>query len=224
MLCAHLREASPLRSKNSRSISSRRVFISPRLWFAGLGAAMINTVYKLVGLKTFCHIGGEIRNPEKNIPRGIFISFRSWHHRAVISPCRPAFSRRPWRKPRHSLHRRLFVELLLRHRAAKLRQPGWFSGSPWPPFFAFCSAIPRCPIRSSHGNFSPVCQKRIDENFPHIALLITPARWRSSSEYTETGDRHRRAFPRQAPDREFIGQAGWRMLLRRASDRRTLAV
>src|SRR5882757_9986965 len=44
------------------------------LWFAGLGAAMINTVYSYWGYYNICHLGGEIREPEKNIPRGIFLS------------------------------------------------------------------------------------------------------------------------------------------------------
>src|SRR5260370_11813516 len=44
------------------------------LWFAGLGAAMINTVYSYWGYYNITHLGGEIRDPEKNIPRGIFLS------------------------------------------------------------------------------------------------------------------------------------------------------
>jgi len=35
---------------------------------------MINTVYSYWGYYNICHLGGEIRNPEKNIPRGIFLS------------------------------------------------------------------------------------------------------------------------------------------------------
>jgi fructoselysine transporter len=44
------------------------------LWFAGLGAAMVNTVYSYWGYYNICHLGGEIRDPQKNIPRGIFLS------------------------------------------------------------------------------------------------------------------------------------------------------
>src|SRR5216684_2659863 len=49
-------------------------FHSPSILFAGLGAAMINTVYSYWGYYNICHLGGEIRDPEKNIPRGIFLS------------------------------------------------------------------------------------------------------------------------------------------------------
>jgi amino acid transporter len=44
------------------------------VWFAGLGAAMVNTVYSYWGYYNICHLGGEIRDPERNIPRGIFLS------------------------------------------------------------------------------------------------------------------------------------------------------
>src|SRR5438552_786605 len=44
------------------------------LWFAGLGSAMVSTVYSYWGYYNICHLGGEIKQPEKNIPRGIFLS------------------------------------------------------------------------------------------------------------------------------------------------------
>ncbi len=44
------------------------------LFFAGLGSATVNTIYTYWGYYNICHLGGEIRQPEKNIPRGIFIS------------------------------------------------------------------------------------------------------------------------------------------------------
>jgi fructoselysine transporter len=44
------------------------------VFFAGLGAATVNTVYTYWGYYNICHLGGEIRDPERNIPRGIFLS------------------------------------------------------------------------------------------------------------------------------------------------------
>ena len=44
------------------------------MFAAALGAASVNTVYSYLGYYNVCHLGGEIRNPEKNIPRSIFIS------------------------------------------------------------------------------------------------------------------------------------------------------
>ena len=44
------------------------------LFFAGLGSATVNTIYTYWGYYNICHLGSEIRNPERNIPRGIFLS------------------------------------------------------------------------------------------------------------------------------------------------------
>ena len=44
------------------------------LFFLGLGAATQQTMYSYLGYYNVCHLGGEIRAPEKNIPRSIFIS------------------------------------------------------------------------------------------------------------------------------------------------------
>ncbi len=55
-------------------------FSAPELsWaFAGiLGQATVKTVYSYLGYYNVCHLGGEIHNPEQNIPRAIFISIIS---------------------------------------------------------------------------------------------------------------------------------------------------
>src|SRR5580658_1946121 len=39
-----------------------------------VGQASVKTVYSYLGYYNVCHLGGEIRNPGKNIPRSIFIS------------------------------------------------------------------------------------------------------------------------------------------------------
>ncbi len=44
------------------------------VFFAGLGAATVNTIYTYWGYYNVCHLGAEIREPERNIPRGIFLS------------------------------------------------------------------------------------------------------------------------------------------------------
>lgn len=43
-------------------------------FFLGLGQASIKTVYSYLGYYNVCHLGGEIKEPERNIPRSIFIS------------------------------------------------------------------------------------------------------------------------------------------------------
>jgi fructoselysine transporter len=44
------------------------------LFFVGLGQASVKTVYSYLGYYNVCHLGGEIKKPEINIPRSIFIS------------------------------------------------------------------------------------------------------------------------------------------------------
>lgn len=41
---------------------------------AALGFASVKTVYSYLGYYNVCHLGGEIINPQKNIPRSMFIS------------------------------------------------------------------------------------------------------------------------------------------------------
>ncbi|MGC1385860.1 MAG: amino acid permease [Candidatus Acidiferrales bacterium] len=61
--------------------NAARVFTySPNTWklswifFAGLGHASVQTVYSYLGYYNVCNLGGEMKNPERNIPRAIFIS------------------------------------------------------------------------------------------------------------------------------------------------------
>jgi fructoselysine transporter len=44
------------------------------IFWVGLGQASLQSVYSYLGYYNVCHLGGEIVNPQKNIPRSIFIS------------------------------------------------------------------------------------------------------------------------------------------------------
>ena len=44
------------------------------LFFVALGQASVKTIYSYLGYYNVCHLGGEIKSPEKNIPKSIFIS------------------------------------------------------------------------------------------------------------------------------------------------------
>jgi len=48
-------------------------FFTMAFW-AAVGQASVKTVYAYLGYYNVCHLGGEIKNPGKNIPRSIFIS------------------------------------------------------------------------------------------------------------------------------------------------------
>ena len=44
------------------------------LLFAALGHGTVQTIYSYLGYYNVCNLGGEMKSPEKNIPRAIFIS------------------------------------------------------------------------------------------------------------------------------------------------------
>ena len=44
------------------------------LFFAGLGSATVQTIYTYLGYYNICNLGSELKKPEKNIPKSIFIS------------------------------------------------------------------------------------------------------------------------------------------------------
>jgi amino acid transporter len=49
-------------------------FSSGTLLFAALGQASLKAVYSYLGYYNVCHLGAEIKDPEKNIPRSILLS------------------------------------------------------------------------------------------------------------------------------------------------------
>ncbi|MET0394763.1 MAG: APC family permease [Chitinophagaceae bacterium] len=63
----HRQHAVPLLPQGSES------FFSFAFW-AAIGQGSVKTVYSYLGYYNVCHLGGEIRDPGKNIPRSIFIS------------------------------------------------------------------------------------------------------------------------------------------------------
>ncbi|WP_461451516.1 APC family permease [Mucilaginibacter sp.] len=53
---------------------SKDAFDLTPIFFVGLGQASLKTVYSYLGYYNVCHLGGEIKNPDRNIPRAIFLS------------------------------------------------------------------------------------------------------------------------------------------------------
>jgi amino acid transporter len=53
--------------------SGNESFFTYAFWVA-MGHASVRSVYAYLGYYNVCHLGGEIKNPGKNIPRSIFIS------------------------------------------------------------------------------------------------------------------------------------------------------
>lgn len=49
-------------------------FLFQGVFWMALGQASVKTIYSYLGYYNVCHLGGEIKNPQKNIPLSIFIS------------------------------------------------------------------------------------------------------------------------------------------------------
>jgi fructoselysine transporter len=146
------------------------------LWFAGLGAAMVNTIYSYWGYYNICHLGGEIRDPEKNIPRGIFLSILGITI-LYLAMQTSLLGVVPWREAQHSpFIASLFVEKLYGTRAAHFVtwMVLWIALAS---IFSLLLGYSRVPYSAAlDGNFFPFFAKlHPTKHFPHVSLLVLGA-------------------------------------------------
>src|SRR5947199_4108462 len=139
------------------------------VWFAGLGSAMVNTIYSYWGYYNICHLGGEIKDPEKNIPRGIFLSI------AGIAVLYLAMQTSilgvvPWREAQNSKFIvSTFVERLYGPHAAQLATAMvlWIALAS---VFSVLLGYSRVPYSAAlDGNFFPIFGRlHPTKHFPHF--------------------------------------------------------
>jgi fructoselysine transporter len=143
------------------------------VWFAGLGAAMVNTVYSYWGYYNICHLGGEIREPEKNIPRGIFLSILGITI-LYLAMQTSILGVVPWREAQNSpFLASLFVERLYGPGAARIAT-GMVLWVALASVFSVLLGYSRVPYSAAlDGNFFPVFGRvHPTKHFPHISLLL----------------------------------------------------
>jgi len=143
------------------------------VWFAGLGAAMVNTVYSYWGYYNICHLGGEIRDPEKNIPRGIFLSILGITI-LYLAMQTSLLGVVPWREAQNSpFLASLFAERVYGPAAAKIITVMilWIALAS---VFSVLLGYSRVPYSAAlDGNFLPVFARvHPTKHFPHISLLF----------------------------------------------------
>ncbi len=88
------------------------------VFFAGLGMASVKSMYSFLGYYNVCHLGGEIKNPSKNIPRSIIISILGI---AILYLCMQTsvLGVLPWKEARDSKFvASLFFERIYGHQVA----------------------------------------------------------------------------------------------------------
>ncbi|MBL7923603.1 MAG: APC family permease [Bacteroidia bacterium] len=139
---------------------------------AGFGAAMIKTIYSYLGYYNVCHLGGEIRNPGKNIPRSMFLSVAGIAILYLLLNI-SVTSVIPWQEAMHSeFIVSTFIEKLYGSTAAN-----WATLMVlWVAFaslFAVMLGYSRIPYAAAtEGEFFRVFSKlHPTKHFPHVSLL-----------------------------------------------------
>ncbi|MGH9745299.1 MAG: APC family permease [Candidatus Acidiferrales bacterium] len=142
------------------------------IFFAGLGHASVQAIYSYLGYYNVCNLGGEMKNPERNIPRAIFLSiFGIAALYFAMQTCILAVI--PWQEARNSPYVvSLFVE--------RTFGPNWASVATalilvtaFGSVFSATLGYSRVPYAAAlDGNFFSIFGRvHPTKHFPHIALI-----------------------------------------------------
>ncbi|MCC2548869.1 APC family permease [Hymenobacter sp. BT175] len=140
---------------------------------AAMGQAAVKTIYSYLGYYNICHLGAEVKEPHKLIPRSIFLSILgimalylllNWSVGTVI----------PWQDAQHSKFIvSTFVEQLYGPVAAKAATALvlWVA---FASLFAVLLGYSRIPYAAAaDGEFLPVfARTHPTKHFPHVSLLL----------------------------------------------------
>ena len=147
-------------------------FFKATFWVA-LGQAGVKTIYSYLGYYNVCNLGGEIKNPGKNIPRSIFISVigiavlylgLNWSIATVI----------PWQEAQHyDFVVSIFFEKIYGNMPARIAT-GLIMWIAFASLFAVMLGYSRVPYAAAaDGNFFKIFARlHPTKNFPHISLLF----------------------------------------------------
>ncbi len=139
---------------------------------AGFGSAMVKTIYSYLGYYNVCHLGSEIKNPVKNIPRSMFLSVAGIALLYLLMNI-SVTSVIPWQEAMHSeFIVSTFVERIYGTTAANWATVMilWIA---FASLFAVMLGYSRVPYAAAlEGEFFPAFGKlHPTRHFPHIAVL-----------------------------------------------------
>lgn len=142
------------------------------LFFVALGQASVKTIYSYLGYYNVCHLGAEIRDPGKNIPRSIFISIIGIAF-LYLSMNISVVSVIPWQEAQHSdFIISTFIERIYGEGAASLvtLMILWVA---FASLFSVMLGYTRIPYAAAEdGRFFKVFAKlHPTKNFPYVSLL-----------------------------------------------------
>ncbi len=141
-------------------------------FLAGFGSAMLIAMYDLLGYYDICYVGGEVRNPERVIPRSIIysvIAIASMYLLTTLS----IISVIPWREAMHSKFiASEFIEKLYGGKAAAL-VTGLVLWTAFASLFALLLGYSRIPYAAAiNGHFFKSFGKlHPTGKFPYVSLL-----------------------------------------------------
>ncbi|MGE5520371.1 MAG: APC family permease, partial [Candidatus Dadabacteria bacterium] len=144
-------------------------------WVA-LGQGSVKTIYSYLGYYNVCHLGGEIRDPGRNIPRSIFISVAGI---AVLYLCMNLSIAHviPWQEAKnYDFIVSVFVEKTFGIGAARVATALVLIVA-FSSLFAVLLGYSRIPYAAAiDGNFFKVFGKlHPTKNFPHVSLVFISA-------------------------------------------------
>jgi amino acid transporter len=141
-------------------------------FWAALGAATVKTIYTYLGYYNVCHLGAEIRDPARIIPRSIFISIIGiavlylLMQTAILGVV-------PWQEAQQSKYVvSLFVERIMGPTAAHIAT-GMILWIAFGSLFALTLGYSRIPYAAAADGtfFSVFARVHPTKHFPHISLL-----------------------------------------------------
>ncbi len=142
------------------------------VFFAGLGHASVQTIYTFLGYYNVCALGGEVRSPERTIPRSIFISIAGITL-LYLTMQLSILGVVPWRDIAASpFIVSTFVEIVHGHAAASVATVLIL----WIAFASLFSALlgySRIPYAAATDGtfFASFGRLHSTKHFPHVALL-----------------------------------------------------
>jgi fructoselysine transporter len=146
------------------------------LLFAALGHGTVQTVYSYLGYYNVCNLGGEMKTPEKNIPRAIFISILGITA-LYLAMQTSILSVIPWREAAESKFiASTFIERLYGRPWANLAT-ALILATAMGSVFAAMLGYSRVPYAAAaDGNFLPIFARlHPTKHFPYISLLALAA-------------------------------------------------
>ncbi|MGH9789345.1 MAG: APC family permease [Candidatus Acidiferrales bacterium] len=141
-------------------------------FFTGLGAAMLISIYTYLGYQNVCYLGGEIKNPERVIPRAIILSILAIGALYFLMNL-GLIAVIPWREALESKFIvSTFIERLYGHRAAQVAT-GLILVAAFASVFALTLGYSRVPYAAAldGGFFRFFARLHDSKQFPYVSLL-----------------------------------------------------